>query len=389
MVSSALRLCRLRPLNVTDDIARALKAPSTLYPVKDSVHVRPACAGGNYIPIVLETPPTANSSTALLLRDRTFMFWLRFGMTILPLTILLWSAIRRGSEPLFHRVKRLLQPFMAADGRTGYFPLLMVELAQLATVDSDVRAVLQRGMFWSDTGLPNSNQASDEKGEQAQQGHKNPGRLNTARSHDSARMESILGSGSRQRMANVLALPVSAPRIRSRRHREAEVESLAQLLHDGKVLTLVPDRTGGPRGLDGLPLSVDCETYLENGLRLTLAHVQKFKDCTTPPFEGNSLPERKRWTLELPSPAAQPKKQDGENISGDLPSAPKQGQPSNELPGTAEGKPAPATRKRRKRAKKSATVRLPVEVETLMPGEDESSGEDLARGEEESEESMM
>jgi hypothetical protein len=134
---------------------------------------------------------------------------------------------------------------------------------------------------------------------------------------------------------------------------------------------------------------VDCETYLENGLRLTLAHVQKFKDCTTPPFEGNSLPERKRWTLELPSPAAQPKKQDGENISGDLPSAPKQGQPSNELPGTAEGKPAPATRKRRKRAKKSATVRLPVEVETLMPGEDESSGEDLARGEEESEESMM
>jgi hypothetical protein len=312
------------------------------------------------------------------------MFWLRFGMTILPLTILLWSAIRRGSEPLFHRVKRLLQPFMAADGRTGYFPLLMVELAQLATVDSDVRDVLQRGMFWSDTGLPNSNQASDEKGEQAQQGHKNPGRLNTARSHDSARMESILGSGSRQRMANVLALPVSAPRIRSRRNREAEVESLVQLLHDGKVLTLVPDKTGGPSGLDGLPLSVDCETYLENGLRLTLAHVQKFKDGTTAPFEGNSLPDRKRWTLEVPSPAAEQKKQDRENMPGDLPSGPKQGRPSNELSRTAERKPAPATLKRKTRTKTSVTVRLPVEVETVMPGEDESSDEDRSRGEEES-----
>ena len=113
MVSAALRLCKLKPLNVTADIAMALQAPSTLYPVKDSVHLRSACLGGNYIPIVLETPPTANSSTALLLRDRTFMFWLRFGMTILPLTVVLWSAIRRGSEPLFHRVKRLLIPFMA------------------------------------------------------------------------------------------------------------------------------------------------------------------------------------------------------------------------------------------------------------------------------------
>ena len=132
VIARALRICRMQPLAVTESTLNALTESSHRLPVS-----------GSATNIVPEEPPAVGSSTSTMIADQTCMFWLRFGMLVLPLTVLLWSAIRRGSHPLYHVVKRLFQPMLAATGRTGYFPLMMLELAQRITA---TRMVTRRGI---------------------------------------------------------------------------------------------------------------------------------------------------------------------------------------------------------------------------------------------------